>query len=70
MARKVVKLIDPVRARLIELIDDHIDEARVHLQAAQDIADVLNAADTTGADPIEVDGNVVLGLFNKAGGDV
>jgi hypothetical protein len=63
------KLIDPVRNRLIELIDQEVAMARDHLQTAQDIAEVLNAADKSG-DRIEIDGNVVLGLFNKEDGEV
>lgn len=64
------KLIDPVRSRLVDLVDAELDAAREHLQTAQDIADLLNAADESGADPITIDGNVVLGLFNKSGGKV
>lgn len=64
------KLIDPVRSRLVDLVDAELDAAREHLQTAQDIADLLNAADQSGSDPIVIDGNVVLGLFNKQGGQV
>lgn len=64
------KLIDPVRTRLVELVDAELDAAREHLQTAQDIADLLNASDKSGADPIVIDGNVVLNLFDKTGGQV
>jgi hypothetical protein len=68
MARQK-KIIDPLRNRLVELIDAEVAAAREHLQTAQDIAELLNAADKTG-DRIEIDGNVVLGLFVKDGGNV
>ena len=64
------KLIDPIRSRLVDLVDAELDAAREHLQTAQDIADLLNAADQSGADPIVIDGNVVLGLFTNKGGQV
>lgn len=64
------KLLDPVRQRLLELVDDELEAARTHLQNAQDIADLLNATDKTGASQIVIDDNVVLNLFEKSGGKV
>jgi hypothetical protein len=62
MARR--KLACPVRERLVEQIDALMVGARENIQLAQDIADLLNALDTSG-DKIEIDGNVVTGLFTK-----
>jgi hypothetical protein len=58
------KLADPVRSRLLEQIDIEVESAQMHIQLASDMADLLNALDTTG-DKIEIDGNIVVGVFKK-----
>lgn len=61
MARRKKAIADPVRERLLELIDVETELAREHWSIAQDIADLLNAIDKSTT--VVLDGNVVRGLF-------
>jgi hypothetical protein len=65
MARRK-QLADPIRARIVDAIDAYLDSARDSIQMANDLADLLNALDSSG-EKIEIDGNVVMGAFKKAG---
>jgi hypothetical protein len=63
MARKK-KLIDPVRQRILDLIEIEVDASRECVQRASDLAELLNALDDSN-EKIEIDGNVVVGAFKK-----
>lgn len=60
--RKIIA--DPIRQRIGEMIDSEVECVKEHMQRAQDLADLLNALDPSG-DKIEIDGNVVVGMFKR-----
>lgn len=55
-------LTDPDRTLISEMIDVEIETARDAIQRANTLARLLNALDQDG-DKIEIDGNVVVGVF-------
>lgn len=57
--------IDPVRARLVEFIDDTLERIRADIQFVNDVTDVLNALDGDEEKIEKIDGNVVIGAFRK-----
>lgn len=60
--RKLIS--DPIRARLMDVIEDNLEFAREYTQMAQDIVDVLNALDAT-KEKLSIEDNVIRGAFKK-----
>ena len=63
MAKRKI-LVDPDRQIIGEMIDSYVESARESIDNANVLARLLNALDPTG-DQIEIDGNVVVGVFKK-----
>ncbi len=57
-------LADPDRVTIGEIIDAEVESARESINRANVLARLLNALDPSG-DQIEIDGNVVVGVFKK-----
>lgn len=63
MARKKL-FADPDRVAIGDMIDGELETARDCLHRANVLARLLNALDPA-AEPIEIDGNVILGAFKE-----